>query len=75
MLCLNGFELYSRCVPLRYPYDLRSQISLCLSQKTHPMIVAIFTLQDFLAIFIGPTLTTQLCRIFLSLLLETGPPF
>ena len=39
------------------------------------MIVAIFTLQDFLAIFTGPRLTTQLCRIFLLLLLETGPPF
>ena len=39
------------------------------------MIVAIFTLQDFLAIFTGPKLTIQLGRIFLRLLLETGPPF
>ena len=39
------------------------------------MIVAIFTLQDFLAIFTGPRLTIQLGRIFLRLLLETGPPF
>ena len=39
------------------------------------MIVAIFTLQDFLAIFTGPRLTTQLCSIILLLLLETRPPF
>ena len=47
MLCLNGFELYSRWVPLRYPYDLRSQISLCILPKNAPYDCCYFHIAKF----------------------------